>query len=122
MDNNIDDDFNKNITAMAFNTSTLTIAPTTTSSNFFYNNYSVEHFMTLNKLIPIKTTKNIVMFINNNAFAYSLTGIELGSTEHSTARRVDVGNGSNNDKGKSATYFCDNNDNNNPPDLTVDID
>jgi len=119
MDNNIDDDFNKNITAMAFNTLTLTIAPTTTSSNFFYNNYSVEHFMTLNKLIPIKTAKNIVMSMNNNAFAYGLIGgIEPGGMEPGTVRRGDVGNKSSNDKGKSAIYLCDdNNDNNNPPDL-----
>ena len=121
MDNNIDDDFNKNITAMAFNTLTLTTAPTTTSSNFFYDDYGVKHFMILNGLIPIETAKNIVMSMNNNAFAYGLTNIKPGGMERNTARRVDVGNGSSNDKGKSATYFCDDNDNNNPPNLTVDI-
>jgi hypothetical protein len=48
--------------------------------------------MTLNGLIPIKTVKNIVIFINNNAFVYSLTGnIELSGIkpsgiEPSTAR------------------------------------
>ena len=46
--------------------------------------------MTLNRLIPIKTAKNIVMSINNNAFAYGLTGsTELGSIEPSTVRRGD---------------------------------
>jgi hypothetical protein len=63
---------------MALNILTLTI----TSGNFFYNNYSVKHFMTLNKLIPIETAKNIVIFINNNAFIHSLTS----STEPGTAR------------------------------------
>ena len=48
--------------------------------------------MTLNRLIPIKTAKNIVTSINNNAFIYSLTGsikpssIEPSSTEPSIAR------------------------------------
>jgi hypothetical protein len=38
--------------------------------------------MTLNRLILIETAKNIVMSMNNNAFAYGLTGsIEPGSTE-----------------------------------------
>ena len=75
-DNDIDDNFNKDIVL------------TTTSGNFFYNNYSIKHFMTLNGPIPIKTVKNIVIFINNNAFAYGLTGsIEPGGTEPSTARR-----------------------------------
>jgi hypothetical protein len=60
---------------------------TTTSGNFFYNNYGVEHFMTLNRLIPIKTAKNIVTSINNNAFVYGLTdNTESGSTEPGTAR------------------------------------
>jgi len=75
--------------------------------------------MTLNRLILIETAKNIVMSINNDAFAYSLTGsIEPGGTEPSTTRRGNNGNRSSNDKGKSATYLYDNN----PPDLTVDID
>ena len=102
-DNNIDDNFNKDIT------------PTTTSSNFFYDDCGVKYFITLNRLIPIKTVKNIVIFINNNAFAYGLTGsIEPGGTEPSTAR--------SNDKGKSTTYFCNNNNNNiNIENLTVDI-
>ena len=105
MDNNIDN-FNKDI------------VPTATNSNFFYNNYSVEYVITLNRLILIKTAKNIVMFINNDAFAYSLiSSIEPSSTEPSTVRRSNVGNKSSNDKGKSATYFY----NNNPPDLTIDI-
>ena len=121
MDNNINNNFNKNITAMAFNTLTLTTAPTTTSSNFFYNDYSAKHFMILNRPILIETAKNIVMSMNNNAFAHGLTRTEPGGTERSTARRVDVGNGSSNDKGKSATYFHDDNNNNNPPDLIVDI-
>ena len=69
-DNNIDDNFDKNI------------VPTTTSNNFFYDDYSIKHFITLNRLIPIKITKNIVIFINNNAFIYGLTN----STEPSTAR------------------------------------
>ena len=115
-DNNIDNDFDKDITAIILNTSTLT----TTSSNFFYNDYGVEHFMTLNRLIPIKTAKNIIISINNNAFVHGLTGstepsgTEPGGTEPSTAR--------SNDKGKSTTYFCnDNNDDINIENLTVDI-
>ena len=71
VDNDIDN-FNKNIILTAI------------SGNFFYNDYGVEHFMTLNRLIPIKTAKNIVIFMNNNAFVYSLTGsIEPGGTEPS---------------------------------------
>ena len=43
--------------------------------------------MTLNGPIPIKTAKNIVIFINNNAFAYSLTSsIKLSGTEPSTVK------------------------------------
>ena len=112
MDNNIDNDFNKDIVS------------TTTSGNFFYNDYAVEYFMTLNGLILIKTAKNIVTSINNNVFAYSLTSsiepssIEPSSTEPSIVRRGNIGNKSSNDKGKSATYLY----NNNPPDLTVNID
>ena len=107
---------------MAFNILTLTVVLTTTSSNFFYNNYGVKYFMTLNGLILIKTAKNIVMSINNNAFAYSLTSsIEPSGTEPSTARRDNVGNKSSNDKGKSATYFYNNNNDNSPPDLTINI-
>ena len=88
MDNNIDNNFNKNITAIAFNILALTAVLTITSSNFFYNDYSVKHFITLNRLIPIKTAKNIVMSINNNAFAYSLTSsMEPSSTESGTVRR-----------------------------------
>jgi hypothetical protein len=67
-----------------------TLTPTTTSGNFFYNNYGVEHFITLNKPIPIKTAKNIVISINNNAFIYSLTNsMESSSIEPSTVRRSD---------------------------------
>ena len=99
-DNNIDDNF------------------VPTSGNFFYDNHGIEHFMTSNGPIPIKTAKNIVMFINNNAFAYGLTGSIEPSTEPSTARRGNDGNRSSNDKNKSTTYFY----NNNPPDLTIDID
>ena len=105
-DNNIDDDFDKDI------------VPTTTNSNFFYNDYGIKYFITLNGLIPIKTAKNIVISINNNAFTYSLTSSIEPGTEPSTVRRDNVGNKSSNDKGKSATYLYDNN----PPDLTVDID
>ena len=95
------------------------IVPTTTSGNFFYDDYGVKHFMTSNGPIPIKTAKNIVTSINNDAFAYSLTSsIEPSSMEPSTARRGNIGNKSNNNKGKSATYLYDNN----PPDLTIDID
>ena len=108
---------------MAFNTLTLTIVLTTTSGNFFCNDYSIEHFMTLNRLILIKTAKNIVMSINNNAFTYGLTGsIEPSSTEPSIVRCNNIDNKSSNDKGKSATYFYNNNDDNNPPDLTINID
>ena len=96
---------------MALDTST----PSTTSSNFFYDDYGVEHFMTSNGPIPIETAKNIVMSINNNAFTHGLTGsIEPSGTEPGIARR--------NNKGKNATYFCDDDDDDNPPDLTVDID
>ena len=79
MDNNINN-INKNIV--------LTII----SSNFFYNNYGVKYFIILNGLIPIKTAKNIVIFINNNAFVYGLTSntepssIEPNSTESGIVR------------------------------------
>jgi len=110
-DNDIDDDFDKDITAIALNI-------LTPSSNFFYNDYGIKHFITLNGPILIKTAKNIVTFINNDAFTYSLTGsAEPSSTKPSTVRRGDDGNRSSNDKGKSATYLY----NNNPPNLTVDI-
>ena len=52
----------------------------------------VKYFLILNRPIPIKTAKNIVIFINNNAFIHSLTssmepgGIKPNSTESSTAR------------------------------------
>ena len=87
------------------------------SGNFFYNNYSIEHFITLNGLILIKMAKNIVMFINNNAFAYGLTGSIEPSTEPNTVRRGNNSNRSSNNKDKSATYLY----NNNPPDFTVNI-
>ncbi len=75
---------------MAFNILTLTAVLTTTSGNFFYDDYGVEHFMTLNGLIPIETAKNIVISINNNAFVYGLTGsMEPGGIEPGTARRGD---------------------------------
>ena len=79
IDNDINN-FNKNILL------------TTTSGNFFYNNYSVKYFITLNRLVLIKTAKNIVISINNNAFIYSLTsntepsGTEPSSIKFSTAR------------------------------------
>ena len=79
---------------MVFNILTPTIVLTTTSSNFFYNNYGVKHFITLNRLILIKTAKNIVTSINNNAFIYGLTN----NIEPSIVR--------SNNKGKSASYFC----------------
>ena len=80
MDNDIDDDFDKDIMAIALDTST----PTTTNSNFFYNDYGVKHFMTLNGPIPIETAKNIVISINSNAFVHSLTNnMEPGGTEPS---------------------------------------
>ena len=90
----------------------------TPSSNFFYDDYGIKHFMTSNGLILIKTAKNIVTSINNDAFTYRLTSsVEPSSTEPSIARRGNNGNRSSNDKGKSATYLY----NNNPPDLTVNI-
>jgi len=59
------------------------------------------------------------MSINNNAFTYGLTS----STEPSTARRGDISSKSSNDKGKNATYFCDDNNNNiNIENLTINID
>ena len=100
-DNNIDDNFNKDITAIAFNTSTPTTVLTTTSGNFFYNNYGVEHFITSNRPIPIKTAKNIVTSINNNAFIHGLTGstepsgTEPSNTESGTARCGDKVNTKN---------------------------
>ena len=100
---------------MAVNILTPTAVPT--SGNFFYNDYGIKHFITLNRPIPIKMAKNIVTFINNNAFAYSLTNSIEPSTEPSIARRGNDSNRSSNDKGKSTIYFY----NNNPPDLTVDI-
>jgi len=74
--------------------------------------------MTLNRLILIKTAKKIVTSINNDAFAYSLTsGVEPSGTEPSIVRRGNNSNRSSNDKGKSTTYLY----NNNPPNLTVNI-
>jgi hypothetical protein len=110
MDNNINN-FNKDIVS------------TTTSGNFFYNNYSVKHFITLNRLILIETAKNIVTSINNNAFIYSLTSsIEPSSIEPSSTKPGIV---RSNNKGKSTTYFCNNNNNNNNvniENLTINID
>jgi len=100
--------------------------------NFYYRNKAT--YITFNniyniiynhfkKLILIKTTKNILIFINNNTFTYSLTsniepsGIEPSGIEPSIARYGNNGNRSSNDKGKSATYIYDNN----PPNLTVNI-
>ena len=57
------------------------------------------------------------MFINNNAFTYSLTSSIKPSIEPSTVRRGNNSNRSSNNKGKNTTYLY----NNNPPDLTVDI-
>ena len=57
------------------------------------------------------------MFINNNAFAYSLTSSIKPSMEPSTVRRSNNSNRNSNDKGKSTTYLY----NNNPPNFTVDI-
>ena len=89
-----------------------------TSGNFFYNNYSIKYFIILNRLILIKTAKNIVISINNNAFVYGLTSsIEPSGTEPSIARHSNISNKSSNNKGKSATYLY----NNNPPDLTINI-
>ena len=55
------------------------------------------------------------MSINNNAFVHGLTdNTEPGNTEPSTAR--------SSNKGKSTTYFCNNNnDNINIENLTVNI-
>ena len=77
--------------------------------------------MTLNRLIPIKTAKNIVTSINNNAFIHGLTGsTELSNTEPSSTEPSIV---RSNNKGKSTTYFYnDNNDNINIENLTVNID
>ena len=117
MDNDINNDFNKDITAMAFNILTPTTVPTTTSGNFFYDDYGIKYFMTLNGLILIKTAKSIVTSINNNTFAYSLTSsIKPSGIEPSIIRRGNNSNRSSNNKGKSATYLY-----NNPPDLTVNI-
>ena len=99
---------------MALNTLTLT----TTSGNFFYDDYGVKHFITSNGPILIKTAKNIVTSINNNAFAYSLTGSIEPGTEPSIVRCDNVSNKSSNDKGKSATYLYNDKD---PPNLTVNI-
>ena len=119
-DNDINNDFDKDIMAITFNILTPTAVLTTISGNFFYNDYSIKYFITLNRLILIETAKNIVMFINNNAFVHSLTGstepgnMEPSSTEPSTAR--------SNNKGKSTTYFYNNNNNNvNIENLTINI-
>ena len=100
---------------MAFNI--LTPTAVSISGNFFYNNYGIKYFITLNRLIPIKTAKNIVIFINNNAFAYGLTSSIKPSTEPSTARRGNNGNRNSNNKGKNAIYLY----NNNPPNLIINI-
>ena len=125
IDNNFNKNFNKNIIAIIFNILTLTAALTITNSNFFYNNYGIKYFITLNRLILIKIAKNIVISINNNTFIYNLTSsTEPSSTEpsgikSSIVRRSNIGNKSSNNKGKSATYFYNNNNNNNnnPPNL-----
>jgi len=81
--------------------------------------------MTLNGPILIKTAKNIVTSMNNNAFIYSLTGsiepssikpssIEPSSIEPSIVRR--------NNKGKNATYFYNDDNDVNIENLTVNID
>ena len=57
------------------------------------------------------------MSINNNAFAYGLTGSKEASTELSTAKCGNDGNRSSNNKDKNTTYLY----NNNPPNLTVNI-
>ena len=86
IDNNINNNFNKDI------------VPTTTSGNFFYDDYGIKYFITLNGLILIKTAKNIVTSINNNAFIYGLTSstepssTEPSSTEPSIARSNDKEN------------------------------
>ena len=96
--------------AIVFNILTLTVVPTTTNSNFFYNNYSVKYFITLNRLILIKTIKNIVIFINNNAFIYSLiSNIKPSNIKPSTVRHSNISNKSSNNKGKSTIYFYNNN-------------
>jgi len=82
---------------MILNTST----PTTTSGNFFYDDYGVKHFITLNGPILIETAKNIVTSINNNAFVYGLTssiepsGMKPSGTEPSIARCGDKVNTEN---------------------------
>ena len=66
----------------------------------------------------------MVIFINNNAFAYSFTGnIEFSGTEFSIVKHGNVGNKSSNNKRKSTTYFYNNNnnDNNNPLDLLESV-
>ena len=55
--------------------------------------------------------------MNNDAFAYGLTGSIKPSMEFSIIRRNNNGNRSSNNKDKSATYLY----NNNPLDLTVNI-
>ena len=115
IDNDINDDFNKDIMAIVFNILTPTTVLTIISGNFFYNDYSIKYFIILNRLIPIKTVKNIVMSINNNAFIYGLTNsIKPGGIEPSTIRHSNISNKSSNNKSKSATYFYNNN---NPPDV-----
>ena len=115
INNNINNNFNKDIIAIVVNILTPTVV--LTSSNFFYNNYSIKYFITLNRLIPIKTAKNIVISINNNTFTYSLISSIKASTESSTVRCGNNGNRSSNNKGKNATYLY----NNKPPNLTIDI-
>ena len=110
-DNNFNNNFNKDIIAIVLNI-------LTPSSNFFYNNYSIKYFIILNRLILIKTAKNIVIFINNNTFTYSLTSSIEPNIEPSIVRRNNISNKSSNNKGKSTTYLYNNKD---PPNLTINI-
>ena len=85
--------------AIILNILTPTAAPTTTSGNFFYDDYSIKYFITSNRLILIKTAKNIVTSMNNNAFAYALTSsIEPYSTEPSIVRHGNNSNKSSDNK------------------------
>ena len=75
--------------------------------------------MTLNGLIPIKTVKNIIISINNNAFVHSRTGsIKTNSIKPNS---IKPGTVRSNNKNKSTTYFYNNNNNVNIENLTVNI-
>ena len=92
---------------MAFDILTLTAVSTTTSSNIFYDDYGVKHFITLNGLILIKTAKNIVTSINNNAFIYGLTSSIKPSSIESSGMKPSITRRGNKVNTKNLTVDID---------------